>query len=227
MRKRRQLWSKSQQWATAIACGLFLLSGSSGIWAANQKPAGKPPASTKATSGKAPVKSVKPAKKPAKSNTKKSSARSNLTPEFGVAEVIDSGSVGLHGKASYYGTGFQGRKTSTGERFDVRQFTAASNHFPLGTMVAVRRVDIDRCAIVKVNDRMHTKHRQRVIDVSRSVAEYLDMLRAGVVLVSVAPISTRLKQQGLAACQAAFDVETDSGLPSQRLPEFEAIPSLQ
>ena len=153
--------------------------------------------------------------------------RSALTPEFGVAEVIDSGSVGLHGKASYYGTGFQGRKTSTGERFDVRQFTAASNHFPLGTMVAVRRVDIDRCAIVKVNDRMHAKHRQRVIDVSRSVAEYLDMLRAGVVLVSVAPITARLKHQGLAACQAAFDVETDSGLPSQRLPEFEAIPSLQ
>lgn len=146
------------------------------------------------------------------------------TPEFGVAEMIDSGSVGLRGKASYYGNGFQGHKTSTGERFDASQFTAASNHFPLGTMVAVRRSDIDRCAIVKVNDRMHAKHRQRVIDVSRSVAEYLDMVRAGVVLVSVAPISAVAKQRGLAGCQAAFDPEvapSEFVLTPSRLPDFE------
>ena len=188
--------------------------------AANTKPAGKPVASAKSKSGKLPAKSSKSGNKPAK----KSSTRTSAAPEFGVAEMIDSGSVGLRGKASYYGTGFQGRKTSTGERFDVRQFTAASNHFPLGTMVAVRRVDIDRCAIVKVNDRMHAKHRQRVIDVSRSVAEYLDMLRAGVVFVSVAPITARSKQQGLAACQAAFDVEVatpDYGAMSPRFPGFE------
>jgi rare lipoprotein A len=222
------LWSKFQQWATALACGLFLLSGSPGVMAANTKPAGKPVASTKSKSGKPPEKTSKSANKsankPAKSSAKKSAARTSTTPEFGVAEMIDSGSVGLRGKASYYGTGFQGRKTSTGERFDVRQFTAASNHFPLGSLVAVRRVDIDRCAIVKVNDRMHAKHRQRVIDVSRSVAEYLDMLRAGVVFVSVAPITARSKQQGLAACQAAFDAEVampDYGAMPPRFPGFE------
>jgi rare lipoprotein A len=55
------------------------------------------------------------------------------------------------------------------------QFTAASNHFPLGTQGRRRRLDNDRCAIVKVNDRMHAKHRRRVIDVSRGVAEYLGM----------------------------------------------------
>ena len=52
----------------------------------------------------------------------------------------------------------------------------------------MRRLDNDRCAIVKVNDRMHAKHRKRIIDVSRGVAEYLDMIRAGVVLVRVAPL---------------------------------------
>ena len=218
------MWSKFQQWATAVACGLFLLSGSPVLWAANTKPAGKPVASTKAKSGKSPAKPIKPVKKPAKSSVKKSSASTSAAAEFGLAEMIDSGSVGLRGKASYYGTGFQGRKTSTGERFDVRQFTAASNHFPLGSMVAVRRVDIDRCAIVKVNDRMHTKHRQRVIDVSRSVAEYLDMVRAGVVLVSVAPISAAARQRGLASCQAAFDSEVappEFVLTPSRLPDFE------
>lgn len=137
--------------------------------------------------------------------------------DFGQADILDDDGQGLHGRASFYGRGFQGRMTSTGERFDVRKFTAASNHFPLGTRVAVRRVDDQRCAIVKINDRMHAGHRRRVIDVSHAAAEHLGMLRAGVVLVRVAP----LKSDG--ACKAAFETEApcDScdGMPI-RLPGF-------
>lgn len=140
--------------------------------------------------------------------------------EFGVADVLDATGPGLRGQASFYGKGFQGRKTSTGERFDVKQFTAASNHFPLGTLVAVRRMDSERCAIVKVNDRMHAKHRKRVIDVSHAAAEYLGMLRAGVVFVSVAPLKFGAVS---AACQAAFEpdlpCDSCSGEPP-RLPDF-------
>ena len=124
--------------------------------------------------------------------------------EFGQADLLDAGASGLHGHASYYGEGFQGRKTSTGDTFDVNLFTAASNHFPLGTLLAVRRVDNDRCAIVKVNDRMHAKHRQRIIDVSRGVAEYLDMIRAGVVMVRVMPLSGGKAGNGNESCHAAF-----------------------
>ena len=139
--------------------------------------------------------------------------------EIGTAEMIES--TGLHGSASFYGSGFQGRKTSTGDRFDVRQFTAATNHFPLGSMLAVRRLDNDRCAIVKVNDRMQT-HRRRVIDVSRGVAEYLDMVRAGVVLVRVAPLKPDWHAQGELACHSAFEPEVlceTCGQPP-RLPDF-------
>lgn len=123
--------------------------------------------------------------------------------EVVVAE-LDDDAFGLRGHASFYGHGFQGRKTSTGERFDVRQFTGASNRFPLGTRVAVRRLDDGRCAIVKINDRMQA-HRKRVIDVSHSAAEYLGMLRAGVVLVRVAPLKAGSAGRGDTACQAAFD----------------------
>ncbi|MFN4340531.1 MAG: septal ring lytic transglycosylase RlpA family protein [Azonexus sp.] len=119
--------------------------------------------------------------------------------DFGPADILDDAGPGRHGLASFYGKGFHGRRTSTGERFDARQFTGASNHFPLGTLVAVRRVDNDRCAVVRINDRMHARHRRRVIDVSLATAEYLGMLRAGVVFVRVAP----LKADG--ACQAAFE----------------------
>ena len=143
---------------------------------------------------------------------------------FGIVDIIDDGQPGLHGQASFYGRGFQGRKTSTGERFDVRQFTAASNHFPLGSWVAVRRVDNDRCAIVKVNDRMHAKHRKRIIDVSRGVAEYLDMIRAGVVLVSVAPLKPGWREQeGGLACKAAFEALPECPDCPPKTPELPPI----
>lgn len=127
-----------------------------------------------------------------------------------VAEIDDSEDFGLRGHASFYGTGFQGKRTSTGERFDVSDFTAASNSFSLGTKVAVRRLDNDRCAIVRINDRMHNKHRTRIIDVSRGAAEYLGMLRAGVVLVRVAPIRKSPTDKDLAACHAAFEPENEA-----------------
>lgn len=146
-----------------------------------------------------------------------------LAPEFGPADILDE-TPGLHGQASFYGHGFQGRKTSTGERFDVRQFTAASNRFPLGSWVAVRRVDNDRCAIVKVNDRMHAKHRRRIIDVSLGAAEYLGMVRAGVVFVRAAPIKGRdPSEQVDGDCHAAFDPEPVCELCDQ--PDKPAPPS--
>lgn len=175
-----------------IVCGLFLLNVSSPVWAASKKPA--PKASV-----------AKQSKKPARS----ASRHALSAPEFGPADLIEDGKPGLRGHASFYGHGFQGRKTATGERFDVKQFTAASNRFPLGTMLAVRRVDNDRCAIVKVNDRMHAKHRKRIIDVSRSVAEYLDMVRAGVVFVSVAPLRDGWRDSAAASCHAAFETDAE------------------
>ncbi len=118
--------------------------------------------------------------------------------------MLDADFPGLHGEASFYGNGFKGRRTATGERFDPRRFTAASNRFPLGTRLAVLRPDNGRCALVRVNDRMHSKHRRRIVDVSRGVAEHLGMLRAGVVVVRVAPVPAGRAMQGEAACRAAF-----------------------
>jgi rare lipoprotein A len=186
---KRKPSSYKWQWrVAALVCGLFLLNGWSPVWAASKKPLRQ-------------AAHAKHGKKHARTTS------GNLTsaPEFGPADLLDDGVPGLRGDASFYGKKFHGRRTSTGERFDSRQFTAASNRFPLGTLLAVRRMDNDRCAIVKVNDRMHPKHRKRVIDVSRSVAEYLDMIRAGVVFVSVAPLKDGGPSRGSTACQAAFE----------------------
>ena len=192
MTKRRPLWSKWQWRVAALVCGLFLLNGWSPVWAASKKPSHK-------------TAHAKHGKKQARTAARELPP----VPEFGPADLLEDGVPGLRGDASFYGKKFQGRKTSTGERFDARQFTAASNRFPLGTMLAVRRMDNDRCAIVKVNDRMHPKHRKRVIDVSRSVAEYLGMIRAGVVFVSVAPLKDGQRERDTAACQSAFEPEPE------------------
>ena len=210
MTKRRRLSSKWQHGVATLVCGLLLLNGSSAVWAASEKYSGKSPKKTAKTSQNQDLPSA----------------------EILQAEIADKETIGLRGQASFYGNGFQGRKTSTGERFDVKQFTAASNRFALGSIVAVRRLDNDRCAIVKVNDRMHAKHRRRVIDVSRGVAEYLGMIQAGVVLVRVAPLKMDAATQGASACHAAFDPEPepDSEPPcigcgqQPKLPDFLNLP---
>lgn len=118
----------------------------------------------------------------------------------------------LKGKASYYGkTGkFQGRRTASGERFDRQAFTAASNRFPLGSWVAVRRPGSEHCVVVWVNDRMHSRHKQRIIDLSLAAAESINMVRAGVVRVEARQLRGA---PGLepAICLQAFAPHENSG----------------
>ena len=190
-----------------MVCGLLLLNVSSTVWAASHQPPGKSVASKKS-----PV-----VKKAPRTKAVKRRALPGGSPA-----VSGGAAPGLFGQASFYGKGFHGRRTSTGERFDARLFTAASNRFPLGTVVAVHRLDNDRCAIAKVNDRMHARHQRRVIDVSYGVADYLGMLSAGVVLVRVAPLKTGGDDLGQAICQAAFEPDRECLACAQvpRFPDF-------
>ena len=199
--KRRLLWSEVGSRVATLVCGLGLLSAASFVSAVErtQTPPGKPAMSKKALLVKTPARVKRP----------NPQLLAPLDSEVGPADILGADRPGLHGQASFYGRGFTGRKTANGDRFDVKLFTGASNHFPLGSKVAVRRLDTDRCAIVKVNHRMHAKHRRRVIDVSLGVAEYLDMVRSGVVLVRVAAIKARVDEAGLADCRATFEPENE------------------
>jgi len=230
--KRRPWWSDRLRWV-AIICGGLLLLNVSPVAAANGKVSVKKTESATANRSALRHHLAKAGKKPARPvvrgvrtlgrNNLKNRRHDALAPEVLTAELKDDEATGLRGAASFYAYGFQGRRTATGELFKPKEFTAASNHFPLGTMVAVRRLDNSLCAIVKVNDRMHAKHRRRIIDVSRGVAEYLEMIRAGVVLVSVAPLRKGWKEQGMGACHSAFEAEPpcpDCAQPPPKFPEF-------
>src|SRR5208337_2321258 len=59
----------------------------------------------------------------------------------------------VDGVASWYGPGFDGRRTASGEIYNQEQMTAASNIFPLGTRLMVTNLENNRSIEVRVNDR--------------------------------------------------------------------------
>jgi rare lipoprotein A len=88
------------------------------------------------------------------------------------------------GEASYYADAFHGRKTASGERFDMHEMTAAHRKLSFGTHVRVTNLDNGRAVIVRINDR-GPYYGERVIDLSYGAARELDMVDAGVVPVDI------------------------------------------
>ena len=88
------------------------------------------------------------------------------------------------GTASYYNSKFQGRITSSGEKYDERQMTAAHNRLPMHTRIRVTNLRNKRSVIVKVNDRLHHRNK-RLVDLSRAAAAKLGYLRRGLTKVKV------------------------------------------
>jgi rare lipoprotein A len=82
------------------------------------------------------------------------------------------------GGASWYGPGFHGRRTASGERFDMHALTAAHRTLPFGTLVRVHSLVNGREVDVRITDRGPFS-RSRVIDVSRAAAQELGMLGLG------------------------------------------------
>ena len=82
------------------------------------------------------------------------------------------------GHASWYGPGFDGRRTASGERFDMHAFTAAHRTLPFGTLVRVRSLVNGREVEVRITDRGPYSG-NRIIVLSRAAAEELGMLGLG------------------------------------------------
>lgn len=88
------------------------------------------------------------------------------------------------GLASWYGTKFNGRATSSGEFYDICSFTAAHKTLPLPSYVRVTNLDNGRSLIVRVNDR-GPFHPGRVMDLSYAAAVRLGVDRAGTARVEL------------------------------------------
>jgi rare lipoprotein A len=99
------------------------------------------------------------------------------------------------GTASWYGTKFHGRRTSSGEPYDLHLATAAHKSLPLPTYAEVVNLDNGRRVIVKINDRGPFKD-DRLIDLSYGAALRLGMADTGTARVEVRAIDPRAWDDG-------------------------------
>jgi rare lipoprotein A len=86
------------------------------------------------------------------------------------------------GMASWYGPGFHGRKTASGERFNTQELTAAHLTLPFGTKLLVRNERNGKEVIVRVNDR-GPYAKSRIIDLSQAAARALGIDGLGRVII--------------------------------------------
>ncbi|MEG2431211.1 MAG: septal ring lytic transglycosylase RlpA family protein [Acinetobacter sp.] len=88
------------------------------------------------------------------------------------------------GTASWYGRQFHGRKTASGETFDMNAMTAAHRSLPLNCYIRVTNRNNGKSVVVKVNDR-GPFHGNRVVDLSYGAAKQLGITSAGTAKVSI------------------------------------------
>lgn len=104
------------------------------------------------------------------------------------------------GLASWYGRKFHGRRTSSGETYDMHLMTAAHKSLPLPTYVHVTNLKTGNRVVVRVNDR-GPFHGNRVIDLSYAAARKLGIVGDGTGLVEVRAIDPRRPQSTTVAAR--------------------------
>jgi rare lipoprotein A len=80
--------------------------------------------------------------------------------------------------ASWYGPGYDGNRTSCGDRFDQDALTAAHPSWACGTRVKVTLLSTGRSAVVTVND-LFPGHKGRIVDLSRGAAKAIGLIGPG------------------------------------------------
>ena len=106
------------------------------------------------------------------------------------------------GGASYYGKKFHGRRTSSGEVYDMYAFSAAHKSLPLPSFARVTNLDNGKSVVVRVNDR-GPFHKGRIIDLSYAAAVKLGYRERGTARVRVEALSADTAATAAAAPAAA------------------------
>lgn len=94
------------------------------------------------------------------------------------------------GTASWYGPGFHGNKTSNGEVYNQKGYSAAHKNLPLPSYLKVTNLENGKAVVVRVNDR-GPFHGQRIIDLSEGAAKAIDMTGKGTATVKLEYIDVR------------------------------------
>jgi rare lipoprotein A len=94
----------------------------------------------------------------------------------------------LLGIASWYGSAFNGRRTASGEQFDMYAMTACHPTLPFGSLVRVVNLDNNRSVVVRITDRGYL-YKGRVLDLSYGAAQKLAMIKPGLAPVEIEVLS--------------------------------------
>jgi len=95
----------------------------------------------------------------------------------------------LHGIASWYGSVFNGRKTASGEPFDMYAMTACHPTLPFGSLVKVINHSNHRSVVVRITDRGDLVDEGRIIDLSYGAAQKLAITKVGLARVDLQVLS--------------------------------------
>lgn len=103
--------------------------------------------------------------------------------------LADSQNFSQRGMASWYAAKLEGRLTSSGERYDPNELTAAHPTLPIPSYVRVTHMGSGKSVIVRINDHAPFVD-NRVINLSYAAAEQLDMVNAGMAEVEIESVPT-------------------------------------
>ena len=89
-----------------------------------------------------------------------------------------------YGNASWYGSKFHGRKTSSGEKYNKNKLTAAHPTLPFNTKVLITNLKNNKSVVVRINDRGPFV-KDRILDMSEEAAEKIDVKKQGIVYIKI------------------------------------------
>lgn len=125
--------------------------------------------------------------------------------------ALNSYNIPLQGKASWIGERFQGKKTASGELFDMNDLTASHATLPFGTLVKVTSEKSKKSVTVRVNNRSEIDS-GRIIDLSRRAAEQINLIEEGVGLVKIEIVSSPSTQITNNAASQTNNVKLSSNI---------------
>ncbi|MBF9223498.1 septal ring lytic transglycosylase RlpA family protein [Hymenobacter ruricola] len=132
------------------------------------------------------------------------------------------GTTVLRGRASWYASSFQGRRTTSGERYNRHKYTCAHKTLPFGTRLRVTNVKNGKSVVVRVSDRGPFRH-QRILDLSEIAARPLGITECGAatvvaeVVAETTPLGPATTPDNLAALYAA-DPNPDAAFTTYIVP---------
>jgi rare lipoprotein A len=134
--------------------------------------------------------------------------------------LADASGFRERGTASWYGPGFHGERTSSGEPYDMYGMTAAHKTLPLPAYVRVENLGNGRAVVVRVNDRGPFVG-DRIIDLSYSAAARLDMLRNGTAPVEITVVNAAAASDpgAIAAPATAAAIAPSTPVPAAPAPQ--------